>query len=86
MWGFWVGFFFSFFFVVNICFLKIPGDSLDGVPDKTSLLVFGSQSHLRGCVRKIFETEVMWAALVPAAAIRNCRGLRPWAILMGNGG
>lgn len=33
-------------------------------------------------MRKILETEVMWAALVPAAAIRNCSALRPWAILM----
>lgn len=82
MWGV----FFVFVFVINILFLRIPGDSLDGVPDKTSPLVFGSQSHFGGCVRKIFETEVTWAALVPATAIRNCSGPHPWAILMGDGG
>lgn len=52
-----VGFFgfcvlFFFFFVINIPFLKIPRDSLDRVPDKTSPLVFGSQSHfVEACVR-----------------------------------
>ena len=72
------------FFVINIPFLKIPGDSLDHVPDKTGPLVVGSRSPSGAYVNKVSSTEVIWAALLPAVAPQELQ-LHPWGCPVSDG-